>query len=110
MMPLRPRVAQGHYLVEMGPLRSRWARGVALWTLALSVVAVGLAAFAAASLVDAQSACFIGYPSVACPDGQDWRVGLLTFAFLGVPLIWLVGLVVAIAGRAVSKMQREPRR
>jgi hypothetical protein len=81
-----------------------------LWTLVLLVVAIGLAVFAAASLVDAQQGCFIGYPSVACPDGQDWRVGLLTFAFLGVPLIWLVGSVVAIAGRAVSRMQRERRR
>ena len=93
----------------MGPLRSRWARGVVLWTLALLVIEIGLAVFAAASLVDDQQRCFIGYPSVACPDGQDWRVGLLTFAYIGVPLIWLVGLVVAIAGRAVSKMQRERR-
>jgi hypothetical protein len=72
------------------------------------VVAIGLAAFAAASLVDAQSRCFI-VTSVACPDGQDWSVGLLTLAFLGVPFIWLVGLVVAIAGRAVAKRQRERR-
>ena len=78
-----------------------------LWTLALLVVALVSAAFAAASLVDAQQACFMGFPSVACPEGQDWRVGLLTFAFLGVPLIWLMGLFVAIAGRAVSKEQRK---
>lgn len=80
-----------------------------VWTLALLVVAIVLAAFAAASLIDAQQACFMGFPSVACPDGQDWRVGLLTFAFVGVPLIWLVGLAVAIAGRAVAKTQRERR-
>jgi ribose/xylose/arabinose/galactoside ABC-type transport system permease subunit len=80
-----------------------------LWTLAMLVVAIGVAIFASASLVDAQQRCFIEFPSVACPDGQDWRVGLLTFAFLGVPVVWVVGLVVAIAGRAVSKRRGERR-
>lgn len=80
-----------------------------LWTLALLVVAITLAVFAAASLVDAQQRCFMEFPSVACPDGQDWRVGLLTFASIGVPFIWLVGLILAIAGRAVAKRQRERR-
>ena len=93
----------------MGPLRSNWARGVVLWTLALLVVAIAFAAFASASLVDAQQRCFVEFPSVACPDGQDWRMGLLTFAFLGVPLIWLVGLIVAIVGRAISKVLRQRR-
>ena len=93
----------------MGRLRSRWARGVMVWTLALFVVAIVFAIFAMVSLYDAQQACFFAFPSVPCPDGQDWRVGLLTFAFLGVPFIWLVGLVVAIAGRAVADRQREGR-
>lgn len=94
----------------MGPLRSRWARGVLLWTLALLVVAIGLAILASASLIDAQQRCFVDFPSVACPDGQDWRVGLLTFAFVGVPLVWVVGLIVSVAGRAASKRRRESRR
>jgi hypothetical protein len=81
-----------------------------LWTLALLLVAIGLAIFASASLVDAQQRCFVEFPSVACPDGQDWRVGLMTFAFLGVPLVWVVGLVVAIAGRVASSRRRERRR
>lgn len=93
----------------MGPLRSRWALGAVLWTLALLVVGIGLAIFASASLIGAQQKCFFEFPSVACPDGQDWRVGLLTFALLGVPLVWVVGLVVAIAGRAGSKRRRERR-
>ena len=88
-------------------MRSRWARGVVLWTFALVVVAVVLAAIAVTSLLDAQQRCFFEYPSVACPDGQDWRVGLLTFAFFGVPVIWLVGAVVAIVGRLVAKRWRE---
>ncbi len=93
----------------MRPLSSRWARGVVLWTLVLLVVAIALAVSAVAGLIDAQQACFFGFPSVACPDGQDWRVGLLTFAFFVVPLIWLIGVVVALIGRAVAKRQRERR-
>ena len=64
---------------KMRPLGSRWARGVVLWTLVLLVVAIVLAVGAMASLGDAQQACFFS-STVACPDGQDWRVGLLTFA------------------------------
>ena len=87
----------------------RWARGMAIWTGVLLVVAIVLAASAVVSLYDAQQACFFGFPSVACPDDQDWRVGLLTFAFFGVPLIWLVGVVVAVVGRAIARRRRERR-
>ncbi len=90
-------------------MRSRWARGVVLWTLALLVVAIVLAAIAVTSLMDAEQRCFFEYPSVACPDGRDWRVGLLTFAFFGVPVIWLVGAVVAIVGRVDANRKRERR-
>jgi hypothetical protein len=86
----------------MRTFRSTWAGGVALWSLALLVVAIVLAVSAVAGLIDAQQACFFGFPSVQCPDGQDWRVSLLTFAFFGVPLMWLAGVVVAIVGRAVA--------
>lgn len=82
------------------------ARGLALWSVALLVLAIILALGAVLSLIDAQQACFFGYPSVACPDGQDWRVGLLTFAFFGVPLIWFTGVVAAIIGRAVANRKR----
>jgi hypothetical protein len=80
-----------------------------LWTLALVVVAIVLALIAVSSLMDAQQRCFFEYPSVACPDGQDWRVGLLTFAFFGVPVIWLVGAVAAIVGPVLARRQREAR-
>lgn len=90
-------------------MRSRWARGLVLWTLALLVVAIVLSVVAVTSLMDAQQRCFFEYPSVACPHGRDWRVGLLTFAFFGVPVIWLVGVVVAIVGRVLAKRQRERR-
>jgi hypothetical protein len=90
-------------------MAKRWVRGVVLWTLALLVVAIVLAVVAVSSLIDAQQRCFFEYPSVACPDGQDWRVGLLTFAFFGVPVIWLVGAAAAIVERVLARRQREAR-
>ncbi len=87
-------------------MAKRWSRGVVLWTLVLLVVAIVLAVVAVTSLMDAQQRCFFEYPSVACPDGRDWRVGLLTFAFFGVPLIWLVGAVAAIVGRVLARRRR----
>jgi len=44
------------------------------------------------SLYDAQQACFFSYPAVPCPGGDDPAVARLTFAFIGVPLVWAVGL------------------
>lgn len=81
-------------------------RRLVLWSVACLALAVILAVGSVLSLIDAQQACFFGYPFVACPDGQDWRVGLLTFAFFGVPLIWFTGVVVAIIGRAVASRKR----
>lgn len=87
--------------------RSWWSRGVLLWTLALLIVAIVIAVYAIAGLMDAQQVCFMSFPSVACPDGQDWRVGLLNFVFFGIPLIWLTGVVLAVAGRAAAKGRRK---
>jgi hypothetical protein len=44
------------------------------------------------SLYDAQQACFFSYRAVPCPGGDDPAVARLTFAFIGVPLVWAVGL------------------
>lgn len=82
----------------MGRLRSRWFRGFALWTLALLAVAVLVAIQAMASLYDAQQACFLQFPAIPCPGGDDPRVAQLTFAFFGVPLVSIVGIgLVALA-------------
>jgi hypothetical protein len=73
------------------------------WTLLLGAIGVVLALEAMAALYDGQQACFFNYPSVACPAGDDPAVIRLTFAFFGVPLIWLVGiglLILAMARRA----------
>lgn len=56
------------------------------------VIAVLVAAQAMSSLNDGQQACFFNYPAVACPTNEDPAIARLTFAFFGVPLIWLVGI------------------
>jgi hypothetical protein len=83
------------------------AKGLVLWTLSLVAVAVLLAVQAAWSLYAAQQACFFSFPAVPCPGGDDPAVAWLTFAFFGVPLVWLGGIVLAVMGRAL--LRRRPR-
>ena len=63
---------------------------------------------AMASLDDAQQACFFQFPAVPCPGGDDPRVVQLTFAFFGIPLVWLVGLVVAALAWALKRHGDRP--
>jgi len=69
----------------------RLLRVAVVWTILMLVIAVLLAAHAMSSLYDGQQACFFN-TSVACPTNEDPAVTRLTFAFFGVPLIWLVGI------------------
>ena len=78
-------------------------RGLVLWTLAMAVVAVLLTVQAVGSLYGAGQACFFNYPSVPCPNGDDPALARLTFAFFGVPLVWLVGIGLAVLGRALLR-------
>jgi hypothetical protein len=77
-----------------------------LWTLLLIVVAVLLAAQAIWSIYNGQQACFFNYPSVPCPSGNDPALVRLTFAFFGVPLVWLVGIGLAVLGHALLRRRR----
>lgn len=81
-------------------------RTLGLWTLLALVLGIVIAAQAALSLNDAHQACFFNYPAVPCPDGDAPAVYRLTFAFLGVPLIWLAGLGFAVAWRAVARRKQ----
>ena len=84
----------------MSRTRRRFARALVVWTLFMLLTGVLLAAQAISSLYDAQQACFFNYPAVPCPPGDDPAVGRLTFAFFGVPLMWLIGIGVAALVRA----------
>jgi hypothetical protein len=90
----------------MDRLRSRWVRWVLLWTVVLLVIATVVAVAATASLYDAQQRCFLGYPSVPCPSGDDPRVGQLTLAFVGIPLVWLAGIGLTAVAWVVRQRQR----
>ena len=87
----------------MRRMRVSLVRGLVLWTLFLLVVAVLLTLQAVGSLYLAQQACWFNYPSVPCPSGDDPALARLTFAFFGVPLMWLVGIGLAVLGRALLR-------
>jgi hypothetical protein len=73
--------------------RSRILWIAVAWSLLMLALAVAIAAQAAVSLYDAQQACFFDYPAVPCPSNDDPAIARLTFALVGVPVIWLVGIV-----------------
>jgi hypothetical protein len=80
-------------------------RGVLLrvlvaWTLIMLAVGVGIAIQAMASLNDGQQVCFLNYPAVPCPGNDDPAIARITFAFFGVPLVWLLGVGLVAVGRA----------
>jgi len=73
-------------------------------------VAVLIAVQAMVSLYDAQQACFFQFPSVPCPSGDDPSVGRLTFAFIGMPTIWLAGIgITAVEWGLKRRADRLPR-
>jgi len=85
-----------------------FVRGLVLWTLLLLVVGILMALQAVVSLYGAQQECWFNYPSVACPGGDDPALTRLTFAFFGVPLVWLIGIGMAVLRHAVMR-RRSPR-
>ena len=93
----------------MRRMRGSLVRGLVLWTLLLLAVAVLMALQAVVSLYGAQQACFFNYPSVPCPGGNDPALVRLTFAFFGVPLVWLIGIGLAVLGRTLLRWSDRPR-
>jgi hypothetical protein len=83
--------------------RTRIVLAVGLWTGLLLAAAIVIVGEAMASLYSGEQACFFRFPEVACPRGDDPAVVRLTFAFFGVPAIWLLGIVVAVIALAVRR-------
>ena len=90
----------------MSRARKRVAWGVVLWSALLLVVAILLAGEAILSLDARQPACFFSYPAVPCPGAGDPAVARLTFAFFGIPVIWLAGITIAVAAWAVRRARQ----
>jgi hypothetical protein len=84
----------------MSRTRRTFVRVLVVWTLLMLLAGVLLTAQAIWTIYDAQQACFFNYPAIPCPQGDDPAVGRLTFAFFGVPLVWLVGIGFAALVRA----------
>ena len=91
----------------MRRMRSRWARGLLVWSLVLLGAMIVVAFDAVRGLYEAQQACF--FQNVPCPQAGDPKEIQLTFAFFGIPLIWLIGLVIGIAGWAIKERSRRLR-
>jgi hypothetical protein len=90
----------------MSSTRRRIVWGVLLWTLLLLGVAILVAGQAMSSLYSGQQACFFNFPAVACPGGDDPATARLTFAFFGVPAIWLLGILVGFVGLGIRGGRR----
>jgi hypothetical protein len=78
-------------LRERRAARWRVLRPALLWTLGAFGLAVGIGAAVAWNLAATGEACYLG--PQPCPDAGDPRVSWLLVAFVGVPLIWLLGLL-----------------
>jgi hypothetical protein len=87
-------------------IRRHPVKAAVLWTGLMVVCAVLLAAQAAWSLFNGQQACFFGGPNVPCPGIDDPAVARLFIAFVGVPLIWWLGIFAA----ALVVRRRDQRR
>ena len=83
--------------------RERWkaARPALVWTLGSFAVSIVIAIAATTSLTDAQQACFYG--ANPCHAGDDPRLAWLVVAFVVVPVVWLLGLLLL----AVRAMMRD---
>jgi hypothetical protein len=91
----------------VGSTRKRIIWGAVLWTALLLVLASLVAGEAISSLYAGNQACFFNYPADACPGGDDPATARLTFAFFGVPAIWLLGVIVGLVGLAVRRSRRQ---
>jgi hypothetical protein len=83
---------------------SPWTRAFLVWTIALAVLAIVLALDAVMELLHADDACF--FQVGPCPEFGDANHVRLAIAFFGIPLVWLVGVLVGAVARAIARRGR----
>jgi hypothetical protein len=90
----------------MDRLRSPWTRAFLAWTAALAFVAVILFVAAVVGFLGAADACY--FQIGPCAQAGDANFALLQSAVFGIPMVWLVGVLVGVAARAVVRRRRTP--
>jgi hypothetical protein len=85
-------------------IRSPWTRAFLVWTIALAVAAILLAIVAVMGLLRADDACF--FQVGPCPEIGDANHVRLAIAFFGIPLIWLVGVLVGALAHVLARRRR----
>ena len=85
-------------------LRSPWTRAFLAWTIVLTVAAILLALDAVIGLLRADDACF--FQVGPCPEFGDANHVRLALAFFGIPLIWLVGVLVGAVAHVLARRRR----
>jgi len=71
----------------------RGTRRIAVWTSVWFVVLAVYVVQTLGGLYLAGQRCFVGSPTVPCPNGPD-ATAAITLGFIGIPLAWLSGIVV----------------
>ncbi len=91
----------------MARLRSRWTLAFLAWTAVLALVAVILFVVAVIGFLRAADACY--FQTGPCAEEGDPDFIMLQFAVLAIPLLWLLGVLVAAVARAIGRRgQRTP--
>lgn len=88
----------------MQMLRSPWTRAFLVWTAVLVAVATVLALGAVIGFLRADDECW--FQSGPCPQAGDRNFVQLEFAVFGIPLIWLVGVLLGVVVRALARRSR----
>jgi hypothetical protein len=85
-------------------LRSPWTRAFLVWTVVLLAAATVVAVDAVIGLLHTADECY--FQIGPCSQAGDPDVVELQFAVFGLPLIWVVGVLLGVVGRAMARRRR----
>jgi nucleoside permease NupC len=85
-------------------IKSPWTRAFLAWTIVLAGAAIVLAFVAVLGLLKADDACF--FQIGPCPEFGDVNHVRLAIAFFGIPLAWLLGVLLGAVARVLARRRR----
>jgi hypothetical protein len=88
----------------MARLRSPWTRAFLVWTAVLTLVAVILFVVSVAGFLRSADDCW--FQTGPCAEAGDANFVTMQAAVVGVPMVWLAGVLVGIVARAVGRRGR----